>query len=117
MDKLEALREEYLAGGKSIAALAEKYGISPRLAYRRCGEEGWVQMRRQGKKETDPLQAAADALLARVRKLIAEGEELDVKSMRDLASILKEIRALQGKADSEEGVAVSLRQEVMDYSE
>ncbi len=121
MDNWQSLREAYIASEESLGKLAEEFSVDARSAYRRCRAEGWVKLRKERmkrEKEKDPLVAAADALLARVRQVLEGEETLDVKSMRDLATVLKDIRSMQHREDGEdEGVRVTLNREVIDYSE
>lgn len=122
MEDWEKLRRAYIASEESLGKLAAEFGLDVRAAYRKCGAEGWVKLRKEQKKqscEKDPLLWALDALLARVRQLLEGPGELDVKSMRDIAAVLKEIRSMQHRdtEDAEEGVSVILHREVIDYSE
>ena len=116
MEDWKGLRKAYLASEESLGKLARDFGISPGSAYRRCAAEGWAKLRK-GKEEKDPLLAAADALLCRVRTVLEGEEEMDIKSMRDLAAVLKEIRGMQGTEKEDTGISGTLCREVMDYSE
>ena len=73
----EALRAEYVAGGVSQKALAERHGVSYAALCRRAAVEGWAKARKQargaGERENGrAAQAAGDEagdteLLARLR--------------------------------------------------
>lgn len=73
-------------------------------------------MEAEKKQQPDLLQQAAEALLARVRQVLEDSPELDIKSMRELASVLKDMKSLRNE-EEDAGITVSLSREVAEYSD
>ena len=129
MDTWKQIKEEYVAGGVTYSALAERYGIPLGTLGGRAKAEHWTDLRRarenadwQTLSESVPLEegsssdaepeeangvpdisAIADKLLLRLSEL-ADTMRLDTQGVRQLTSALKELREIKAReADTENG--------------
>ena len=103
----EALRAEYVAGGVSQKALAERHGVSYAALCRRAAVEGWAKARKQargaGERENGrAAQAAGDEagdteLLARLRHKL-------LKRMDHIADAIPTGAVTESKTQDDEGV-------------
>ena len=109
----QAIKTEYITTDTSYRKLAQKYGVTYNNIGIRSRKEGWPELRNQHNAKTMTktmnaiasnqasravrLQTVADKLLAKVERLVDEGEELltDTSTMRDIARVLKDIKDIQ----------------------
>ena len=109
----QKIKTEYITTDTSYRKLAQKYGVTYTNIGIRSRKEGWPELREQHNAKTITktmnaiasnqanravrLQTVADKLLAKVERLVDEGEELlaDTSVMRDIARVLKDIKDIQ----------------------
>lgn len=89
----ERIRQEYAASSMSLRELAEKEGISLSTLGKRCGREGWQQLRKQGQLELGSarLEQVVDKLLGSISRDLDQGENLEPRDYKALSSALKEL--------------------------
>ena len=109
----QSIKTEYITTETSYRKLAQKYGVSYNAIGNRSRDENWQELRDQHLTKTMTktmnaiasqqasraarLQTVADKLLAKVERLVDEGEELlaDTATMRDIARVLKDLKDIQ----------------------
>ena len=109
----QKIKTEYITTDTSYRKLAQKYGVTYTNIGIRSRKEGWPELREQHNAKTITktmnaiasnqasraarLQTVADKLLAKVERLVDEGEELltDTSTMRDIARVLKDLKDIQ----------------------
>ena len=109
----QKIKTEYITTDTSYRKLAQKYGVTYTNIGIRSRKEGWPELREQHNAKTITktmnaiasnqanraarLQTVADKLLAKVERLVDEGEDLlaDTSVMRDIARVLKDIKDIQ----------------------
>ena len=109
----QKIKTEYITTDTSYRKLAQKYGVTYTNIGIRSRKEGWSELREQHNAKTITktmnaiasnqasraarLQTVADKLLAKVERLVDEGEELltDTSTMRDIARVLKDLKDIQ----------------------
>lgn len=109
----QSIKTEYITTETSYRKLAQKYGVSYNAIGNRSRDENWQELRDQHMTKTMTktmnaiasqqasraarLQTVADKLLAKVERLVDEGEELlaDTATMRDIARVLKDLKDIQ----------------------
>ena len=104
----EQMREEYMTGGTSYRRLAAKHGVSYGTLARTARKEGWTALQRENEERAHAQTVAdgaenmngiqgideiADKLLARLSALAEE--ELDTQGVKQIASVLKDIRDIK----------------------
>lgn len=121
--KIDA-KNEYLQGGTSYRKLAVKYGVTKAQVEKLAKREGWFELRRQVKANTDAktvqkiskeqakravrIQSVADKLLLKIDKIVDRipvDTEDGAKAIRQVAATLKDIRDIQmirSEADARE---------------
>ena len=103
------MEAEYVTGGASYRALAEKYGVSLGTVKHRGARDGWVAGRQAHKEEVmrkvltadterilsrmERLQGVGDVLLERVEEMVPEIES--PAALKTLTEALKNIRDAQ----------------------
>lgn len=111
--KIDA-KNEYLQGGTSYRKLAVKYGVTKAQVEKLAKREGWFELRRQVKANTDAktvqkiskeqakravrIQSVADKLLLKIDKIVDRipvDTEDGAKVIRQVAATLKDIRDIQ----------------------
>lgn len=104
----EQAKMEFITGAEpSQAALARKYGVSPRAISRRAAQEDWLRLRRefaeggefslrqQQERRLRKVRQVADSLVSRVEEA-ARQENLNPASLRQLSGALRELKDIQG---------------------
>ena len=109
----QKIKTEYITTDTSYRKLAQKYGVTYTNIGIRSRKEGWPELREQHNAKTITktmnaiasnqasraarLQTVADKLLAKVERLVDEGDELltDTSTMRDIARVLKDLKDIQ----------------------
>ena len=110
MTDWKQIKNEYVAGGVSYRALAERYGIAYGTLAERAGREGWVELKKQNEalsrgtlpcedpayeaqtqEKTADVMRIADKLLLRLSELL-DVMVLDTQGLKQIASVLKDIR-------------------------
>ena len=109
----QSIKTEYITTDTSYRKLAQKYGVTYTNIGIRSRKEGWPELREQHNAKTITktmnaiasnqasraarLQTVADKLLAKVERLVDEGDELltDTSTMRDIARVLKDLKDIQ----------------------
>lgn len=89
----ERIRQEYAGSSMSLRELAEKEGISLSTLGKRCGREGWQQLRKQRQLELGSarLEQVVDKLLGSISRDLDQGENLEPRDYKALSSALKEL--------------------------
>ena len=72
----DALRAEYVAGGISQRALAEKYDISYGALKRRAAEEGWTALRDGRARDVDARESDSQIALRVRRRMLMKLERM-----------------------------------------
>lgn len=99
----DRVRDAYVRGEGSYKALAARFGASRQTVGIHGKQEAWVAGRKQ-KKEEEKMQTAAEKLKAAAMRVITRmesGEEADVKTIRDLAALMKELNQLAKSSEEE----------------
>lgn len=115
--KMERLKAEYISGTETVCALAERYGVSPGVAYTRCTREKWGEQRRayreemtadfvNKKKQADfdmntRLAKSTDRLMDKVEELLALEEPVAPNELKRLADTMLGLKQLSGVKDTE----------------
>ena len=84
----EQIRQDYLTGQESQAALARRYGISPAALSKRIRQEGWQREKSPGwEGRMQRVDALADRMLTALERAV---EELDTvtQSVREKLSLI-----------------------------
>ena len=89
----ERIRREYVGSSLSLRALAEKEGVSLSTLEKRCGREGWQQLRKQRQLELGAARLAqvADKLLNSISRTLDQGGNLEARDYKALTSAVKEL--------------------------
>ena len=89
----EKIRQDYLNSSISLRDLAESSGVSLSTLEKRCGREGWQQMRKQRQLELGSarLEQVADKLLGSISRALDQGENLEARDYKALSSAVKEL--------------------------
>ena len=104
-----AIKADYVSGGGSYRALAEKYGVNKDTIFNRAKQEDWVKER---KKQTDKIQTKAVQKIVcqkaaheadRITRILSVGDELIKKAERG-ASELGEFYIVKRKVSSQQAV-------------
>lgn len=96
------------ARGETCAALAQCYGIAPSTVARHARQEQWQRAqgdsssRHRMEQAVEKLQRAAEELLTRLQS----GDADNVRQVKDLASLLRELAALEKSLEEDRPVAV-----------
>lgn len=100
------VRKAYENGEGSYETLAERFGVCRQAVAQHGKKEGWVKNATKPKPDmqevTDKLSAAAMRALDRLSE--SEGEP-DVKTIRELAALMKELNQLMKNAEESGGEA------------
>jgi len=85
------IRAEWLKGGKTYKALAEKYGLSERTIRTRASKEGWKNQKRQiaDKVETETRERVVRARVNHLERLIAANDLL-LEGLEKMAALIQE---------------------------
>ena len=88
----ERIRREYVGSSLSLRALAEKEGVSLSTLEKRCGREGWQQLRKQRQLELGSarLEQVADKLLNSISRTLDQGGHLEARDYKALTSAVRE---------------------------
>ena len=127
------IKAEYIAGGKSLRELAEKYGVSFSTIQKKSMEEKWGNLRKKSRRKVEEkiidsvsskeakkavdLFDIADLLAEKVREMAEM--VVDPDSIKKLTSAIKDIRDIKGiKSDADmreqEARIAKLRKEAED---
>ena len=127
------IKAEYIAGGKSLRELAEKYGVSFSTIQKKSMEEKWGNLRKKSRRKVEEkiidsvsskeakkavdLFDIADVLAEKVREMAEM--VVDPDSIKKLTSAIKDIRDIKGiKSDADmreqEARIAKLRKEAED---
>lgn len=127
------IKAEYIAGGKSLRELAEKYGVSFSTIQKKSMEEKWGNLRKKSRRKEEEkiidsvssknakkavdLFDIADLLADKVREIAETVSDPD--SIKKLTSAIKDIRDIKGiKSDADmreqEARIAKLRKEAED---
>lgn len=84
------IRAEWLKGGKTYKALAEKYGLSERTIRTRASKEGWKNQKRQiaDKVETETRERVVRARVNHLERLIAANDLL-LEGLEKMAALIQ----------------------------
>ena len=117
MENWQQIKEEYITGGVSYRELAARHGLSYGVLAETAGREGWVALKKQrscsdGQEVTSArdgdtaegecaahteavdVVGIADKLLLRLSEML-DGMELDTQSVKQIASVLKDLRDIK----------------------
>lgn len=113
----ERIREQYETEQGTRQELAERFGVAYSTLCRRAARENW---QRRGQRET--LRTAVRQLAGTAVRLARDArEEPDVRTVKDLSAVLRELtalgRALEQEEERGETVRVVLAEEVEPWSE
>ena len=102
----QEIRERYEQGGISYRTLSAQYGVSVSVIGKRAKREDWRGDRKQyGKKKTrGNLHGAAERLLNMAADLVSKAEDeeqLDVKTLKELTAVLRELNNLSKNIEEE----------------
>lgn len=107
------VRQDYEGDGLSLEKLAKKYRIGKSTVSKWVKEEQWIKGSSQWRPSTrQQLRQAAERLSGAALRGVGqmEQEELDMKSVRELTGLLKEVGQLLKNTEQEE-MAGSVRVE------
>ena len=101
----ERIRREYVGSSLSLRALAEKEGVSLSTLEKRCGREGWQQLRKQRQLELGSarLEQVADKLLNSISRTLDQGGNLEARDYKALTSAVKELGEIREQLCSPKG--------------
>ena len=117
------MKTEYITTDISYQRLAEKYGVSGSQIKRIGRQEGWVELRQQFRSKTVKktlekicesqekqalkISALADKLLIgldqAIEELVTADSPVDCKELRQLTAALKELKAIKGETEDDDG--------------
>lgn len=105
------IKAEYIAGGKSLRELADKYGVSFSTIQKKSMEEKWGNLRKKNRrlveekiidsvsskeaKKAVNIVDVADKLLGKLSEIM-DNIPLDTQSMKHLTSALKDLKEIKG---------------------
>ena len=105
----QEIRAQYERGGVSYMALSKQYGVAASRIGKRAKREDWGGDRKQyaRKRFHGDLDGVTERLIAIASDMVnktADGEEMDVKTLKELTAVLKELNHLtknknEAKAD------------------
>lgn len=95
------IREEYIRGGISQGALADKYGVPAGSLRRRAAAEGWRDMRKARERGISEDPAAIDARVARHLALTDRMLELIAKALEDEDELYRHVEFAKSTSGSE----------------
>lgn len=79
----EAIKAEYLTGDTSVKDLAEKYGVSPNMIYKKASSEGWKKTMEKIRQKTE------EKYIARVARTRARELDVITEATGKMATLLK----------------------------
>jgi len=95
------LREEYIRGGITQGALAERYGIPAGSLRRRAAAEGWCTMRKSRESGLQEDPAAVSARVARQLALTDRVLELLTRALEDDGELYRHVEFAKSTSGSE----------------
>lgn len=113
MPDWKKIKAEYIRGGVSLKALADKYGVSFSTIQKRSMTENWTDLKKKSgrifderiadsaarheAKKVDQIDTIADMLLQKIEEVMGRDEIVSSPSnMRQLSMTLKDIREIKG---------------------
>ena len=117
----EQVREAYERGEGSYQELAERFGVSKRTVCRHGKDEAWEKteplLRPEQRAMREVTQKLHSAAMREVERL--EEQEADVKTIRDLTALVRELNQLAkcDREDRTESLRVQWGEETEQWSE
>ena len=95
----QAIRERYERGGISYMGLSKEFGVPTSVIGKRAKREDWGGDRKTcaRKRSRGDLDGVVERLIVIVSDMVdktADGEEMDVKTLKELTAVLKELNNL-----------------------